>query len=680
MTGTATPKPTRRGISDFVPPDGSAIVFVARNDPLVKTSMSCVGEAGIEGLLDDLRSTALIGLVRHAVRHCSGDLIELGVYKGGSAALTACTLKSLGLVRTLHLCDTFEGMPETAESEFHKQFDFADTSLESVSANLRKLDGDFPFRFHKGLFAKTLPTLERLRFCFAHIDADLYESVFQACEFVYPRMEKGGFIVFDDYGAPTCSGAKEAIDKFFADKLEKPSHVATTAYGVRVGTRTADFEQLILRQSLVRALFRAGRRFPFRIGGRFARRAAKFLTAPGPSKVFLGPFVRKVPLLAKQEVNAVTARKILVIRPDTLGDLVLFSPFLRELRRSNPNARIALTVQPQFTNIVKLCPYVDEILAFDHRGQGYLPNLDSQRRALGFAKRELWPREFDLALLPRWGTDHYRSAFLSYFSGASMRVGYSEKVEPERRRLNQNWDSLLTSALDDRQIKHEVRRNSDFLCAVGGSVQREDLELWLSDHDRDVARHALQSEAITERDLVIAIAPGAGHPKRVWRLGLFIHLSQLLVREFGARILVVGGMEDRERGARLKEELGAAALDFTGKGTMRETAALLGHCALMIANDGGPMHLGAAAGAAVIEISCHPTGGDPLHYNSPERFAPWCADRAVLQPAQAVSPCTTSCEWQEAHCILNITVDQVWGAAKNLLAQRATGKTILTPN
>jgi heptosyltransferase-2 len=319
-------------------------------------------------------------------------------------------------------------------------------------------------------------------------------------------------------------------------------------------------------------------------------------------------------------------------------------------------------------------------LAFDHRGQGYLANLDTQRRALAFARQEFWPRRFDLALLPRWGPDYYRSAFLAYFSGAATRIGYSEHVDPERRQLNRNWDSLLTRTIDDRKIRHEVQRNSDFLQGVGGSVRGENLEVWLGDQDHEVARHSLQVEGIAEQDLIITIAPGAGHAKRIWRLGLFVQLSRLLVGEFGARILIVGGTEDRDRGARLKEELGSAAVDFTGKTTMRQTAALLRHCTLTIANDCGPMHLAAAAGTAVVEISCHPAGGDPLHYNSPERFAPWCADRVVLQPAHATSPCTTSCEWHEAHCILNITTDQVMEAVRYLLARRTANKTTVAGN
>jgi ADP-heptose:LPS heptosyltransferase len=130
------------------------------------------------------------------------------------------------------------------------------------------------------------------------------------------------------------------------------------------------------------------------------------------------------------------------------------------------------------------------------------------------------------------------------------------------------------------------------------------------------------------------------------------------------------GAEDRERALQLQENLGTAAVSFAGEMTLRQTGALLEHVPLVVANDSGPMHLAAAAGAAVVEISCHPISGDPLHSNSPVRFRPWAKEYAVLQPPQPVEPCTRSCEWHEAHCILGVSVEAVREAARKLLARR----------
>jgi O-methyltransferase len=249
---------TRRpGLCDFVPRESVFSRFSSRYEPDVLKLGALLRENGIESLLEPYRLLALIELVRHAASHTNGDMIELGVYKGGSAAAIAWALSSRNQVRTFHLCDTFEGMPESLEWEWHRPGDFSDTSYENVAARLSSFLPSFPFRFHRGLFSETLPALADKEFCFAHVDADLYESVRGACEFVYPRMSKGGIIVFDDYGASTCPGATRAVDDFFQDKLEKPSHIATSSYGVRIGHRKTDFHRLILSATLAPAVISA---------------------------------------------------------------------------------------------------------------------------------------------------------------------------------------------------------------------------------------------------------------------------------------------------------------------------------------------------------------------------------------------------------------------------------------
>jgi heptosyltransferase-2 len=79
------------------------------------------------------------------------------------------------------------------------------------------------------------------------------------------------------------------------------------------------------------------------------------------------------------------------------------------------------------------------------------------------------------------------------------------------------------------------------------------------------------------------------------------------------------------------------------------------------------MHIAAAAGTPVVEISCHPNGGDPLHPNSPERFGPWQVPHRILRPEHARDGCVTSCRAPVAHCIENVQVDVVIEAIESLL-------------
>jgi O-methyltransferase len=138
-----------------------------------------------------------------------GQIAECGVYKGGTALLLAKTKRTN---TELHLFDTFEGMPQTDPTkDQHHAGDFDDTSLESVQKLFQGLEN---VHFHKGFFPETAKPIMDKKFALVHCDMDIYSSVLDCCHFFYPKLVPGGAIIFDDYGAPSCPGAKKAVDEF----------------------------------------------------------------------------------------------------------------------------------------------------------------------------------------------------------------------------------------------------------------------------------------------------------------------------------------------------------------------------------------------------------------------------------------------------------------------------------
>lgn len=163
-----------------------------------------------------------------AVADLEGEYAECGVYRGGTALLTAMALeerKQPG--RRMHLFDTFEGMPEKANTDpsNHEKGDFNETSLESV----KELLHDHAFvDFYPGEIPGTLEAVKDKQFAFVHIDVDLYETTKSSFEFFYSRMVRGGIMLCDDYGFLAYEkAAKLAMDEFFADKMEHPMSLRT---------------------------------------------------------------------------------------------------------------------------------------------------------------------------------------------------------------------------------------------------------------------------------------------------------------------------------------------------------------------------------------------------------------------------------------------------------------------
>ncbi|MFP5210468.1 MAG: TylF/MycF/NovP-related O-methyltransferase, partial [Acidobacteriota bacterium] len=171
-------------------------------------------------LVSPERLHVLYTLALNAI-HLRGDFWECGVYKGGTARMLAEFLAlhaRPGL--KLHLFDTFSGMPKTDEKlDLHRKGDFSDTNVEEV----RRVVGN-PERveFHPGWIPETFRDMPNSRVALAHVDVDIYRSVWDCCEFIYPRLDAGGVMIFDDYGFPTCPGARKAVDEFFAGKPEAP--------------------------------------------------------------------------------------------------------------------------------------------------------------------------------------------------------------------------------------------------------------------------------------------------------------------------------------------------------------------------------------------------------------------------------------------------------------------------
>jgi len=189
----------------------------------------------LERVLTAIRAAAHI-----SENHIFGDIVECGVWRGGSTMAIARTLLEHNDVsRRLYLYDTFEGMvePTTADTDFRgreaaallssaKQLVeqktestiWAYASLEDVRANLEKTR--YPAEkivFTKGPVEKTIPDTIPDAIAILRLDTDWYESTRHELIHLYPRLSKGGILIVDDYGH--WSGSRKAVDEFFSGQL-----------------------------------------------------------------------------------------------------------------------------------------------------------------------------------------------------------------------------------------------------------------------------------------------------------------------------------------------------------------------------------------------------------------------------------------------------------------------------
>jgi O-methyltransferase len=152
-----------------------------------------------------------------------GDTAECGAYQGAASWLICDKFKDTD--KTHFVFDSCEGLsaPSPVDGDYWSEGDLC--SGEEV---LRERLSAFPrARVCKGWIPDGFHEAAARRFCFVHIDVDLYQPTLDSIEFFYPRMVPGGIILSDDYGFTTCPGARRAFDAYMSDKPEKIVHVPT---------------------------------------------------------------------------------------------------------------------------------------------------------------------------------------------------------------------------------------------------------------------------------------------------------------------------------------------------------------------------------------------------------------------------------------------------------------------
>jgi O-methyltransferase len=189
------------------------------------------GDADFEGLYREIRPYTLCSRDRVYILWATlrqalllkGDVFECGVFRGGTALLEASTMarcmeSTQG--KQLYLFDSFCGMPRTTSAVDRFEIgDLSTTSEREVAALL----GRFDFaQIHAGFIPETFTSIGVEKICWAHVDVDIYQSVRDCISYIYPRLAEGGFLLFDDYGFPSCPGARRAVDEAFLNLPEVP--------------------------------------------------------------------------------------------------------------------------------------------------------------------------------------------------------------------------------------------------------------------------------------------------------------------------------------------------------------------------------------------------------------------------------------------------------------------------
>lgn len=360
---------------------------------------------------------------------------------------------------------------------------------------------------------------------------------------------------------------------------------------------------------------------------------------------------------------AAPPHRILLIRPDHLGDLLFTTPALTMLRTAWPGAHLTALVGPWGEPVLAGHPALDDVQmcafpGFTRQAKG---DLLAPYRTLAAEASRLRAQRFDLAVILRF--DHWWGAWLAAAAGIPQRVGYDiAEVEP-----------FLTRRVPYVAGRHEVVQNLTLAWAAAGLPAQDvvspapwPLHFPVRAEDEAAAAALCPPDALAAP--LVALHPGSGAGVKRWRAEAWAELAMRLSRDAGAQVVFTGSAVEAELIDPVLAALGPLPrrpVSLAGQTPLPVLAALYRRCALVIGPDSGPLHLAVAVGAPTVHLY------GPVDVIT---FGPWGEPERhrVLTSTWACIPCNRldwpAAVWAQHGCVRDMTVEQVWSAGLTFLA------------
>jgi len=329
---------------------------------------------------------------------------------------------------------------------------------------------------------------------------------------------------------------------------------------------------------------------------------------------------------------------VLVLRFSAVGDVVLTAPALEALRRAWPRTRIVYAVKERLAHLVRFNPNVDEVVT-----------IGPSQGAISFARRLR-------ALRPGAVLDLHnkmRSKALRLFLPGVRKVVWHKRdfrdTLPVKLALRPYRASMLFADRYHAAVEE----------LVGRDLPRGELRYFLGPEDRDVAAEALRREGVDPERPLVGLSPGANWETKRWPAERFAALARRAMSE-GFQVAVQGSASE---GALGREIVAAApgAADLCGKLDLRGLGGFISRCAVLVANDSGPMHMARALGVPTLAFF---GSTDPAMFDF--------RGHSALFAGVECSPCSffgrRRCPRGHFRCMLDLTEDRAWVALSPLLS------------
>ena len=330
-------------------------------------------------------------------------------------------------------------------------------------------------------------------------------------------------------------------------------------------------------------------------------------------------------------------KRILIVRTDRIGDVLLSTPVIKALRDAYPHTYIAMMVSPYAKDIIDGNPYLDEVIIYDKDNRH--KNWFSSMRFTTKLKK----KKFDLALILH---PTNRVHLLTFFARIPRRIGYDRKM-----------GFLLTDRIrHTKQLgqKHELEYNLDLVRYLDIQPQDKTLFMPIRAESEKWVESIFRQEGISQQDKLLAIHPQASCPSKIWPNERFAEAADRLIEKYGFKVLLITGPKDIVLAQNVIKHMHYPAINLSGRTSVSQLASVLKRCRLFISNDSGPVHIASAVGTPVISIFGRNQKG-----LSPTRWGPTGKNDRILHKEVGCIECLAHNCIKDFACLKAITVDDV---------------------
>lgn len=312
------------------------------------------------------------------------------------------------------------------------------------------------------------------------------------------------------------------------------------------------------------------------------------------------------------------AHRVLCVRLDTIGDVLMTGPAMRALREAVPGRAVTLLTSPAGAATADLMPEVDEAIAYEapwmKPAASRPPDPDADRALVG----ELRERHFDAAaIFTVYSQSPLPAALLCHLAGIPLALAHC------RERAYGLLSHQIAEREPEQGTRHEVRRQLDLVATVGARAADERMRIGVPEPARARARDLLAAAGIEAARPWVALHPGSTAPSRRYPVERWAAVARELRDGHGVQVVTTGDAGEAELAARVGVPSLAGWLDLP------ELAALLEAAPLLLAGNTGPVHVAAAAGTPVVDVYAltnpqHTPWGVPNRVLSHDVPCRWC--------------------------------------------------------